>query len=147
MRTFKAWHLAAACVTVFATPLLAHAQPTAADAPPPPKLEKLEEGEAPAITIRKPDQERKITEKRARGGKVTEVKVSNGKNTYYLKPNDQAGGAMPGDGQSSANRGAQWEVKQFDLGRRKDKQDKEAAADQPAAVPAPPAPPAAPAKK
>lgn len=136
MRTLKAWHLTAACIAVFATPLLAQAQQQA-DAPPPPKMERLEEGEAPAITIRKPNQERQITEKRAPGGKVTEVKVSKGKNTYYLKPNDQSG-AMPGDGQSSANRGAQWQVKEFDLGSKEGKQPKEAAAQQAPAVPAPP---------
>ncbi|HJV51564.1 MAG TPA: DUF2782 domain-containing protein [Noviherbaspirillum sp.] len=138
MRTLKAWHRTAACIAVLATPLLTQAQQKA-DAPPPPKMERLEEGEAPAITIRKPNQERQITEKRAPGGKVTEVKVSKGKNTYYLKPNEQPG-AMPGDGQSSANRGAQWQVKEFDLSR----QPKEAATEQ---APAVPAPPPAPAKK
>ncbi|MGE5649087.1 DUF2782 domain-containing protein [Noviherbaspirillum sp. UKPF54] len=134
MRTLKAWHLTATCIAAFATPLLAQAQQ--ADAPPPPQMQKLEEGEAPAVTIRKPDQERKITEKRARGGKVTETKVTSGKSTYYLKPNEQPG-AMPGDGQSSANRGAQWQVKEFDLSRKQ-----EATTEQAASIPAPPPAPA-----
>lgn len=85
----------------------------------PPKLEKLEEGEQPAITIpAKPDSERKITQKKDKG-RVTEVKVKSGKSTYYLKPNDPAGSALRGDTQSNEIRGAQWEVKQFDLGSKK----------------------------
>lgn len=134
MRTLKAWHIAAACVAAYAMPLLAAAQQPA-DAPPPPKMEKLEEGEAPGVTIRKPGQERKITEKRAPGGKVTETKVTSGKSTYYLKPNETPG-TVPGDTQSSANRGAQWEVGEFDLGHGEATE-----------VPAVAAPPAAPAKK
>lgn len=111
MRTFKLWPLVAVCVAAFATPLTASAQKQA-DAPLPPKLEKLEEGEAPAITIRKPGSEKKITEKRDKG-KVTEVKVQSGKSTYYLKPNDQPGSAQPGDAESSATRAAQWQVLEF----------------------------------
>ena len=113
--------------------------PLLADAQQPPKMEKLEEGEAPAITIRKPDTEKKITEKREKG-KVTEVKVQTGKSTYYLKPNEAAGNAVPGDAQSNQNRGAQWSVREFDLGRKKK------GAKLPADVPAesiPPAPPSA----
>jgi hypothetical protein len=130
--------LAAAFITAQAMPLLVNAQQPG-DAPPPPRTQKLEEGESPAVTIRKPDQERKITEKRARGGKVTEVKVTNGKSTYYLKPNDPPGAGLPGDTQSDASRSAQWEVQQFDLGR---KQIKEAQAQEAASVPAPPTAPA-----
>lgn len=112
-----------------AMPLLAAAQQ-------PPKMEKLEEGDAPTITIRKPDTEKKITEKREKG-KVTEVKVQSGKSTYYLKPNEPAGAALPGDAQSNENRGAQWSVHEFDLGRKKK------GAKQPPVEPIPPAPPGA----
>lgn len=139
MRTLKAWYIAAACIAAYATHLPAGAQQPANDAPPPPQLEKLEEGEAPSITIRKPEQGSKITEKRAPGGKVTEVKVNSGKSTYYLKPNTPAGSAVPGDGQSSGNRAAQWEIKEFDIGH---KEPKEAQAQPAAAAPAPPASPA-----
>ena len=111
--------------------------PLLADAQQPPKMEKLEEGEAPAITIRKPDTEKKITEKREKG-KVTEVKVQTGKSTYYLKPNEAPGNAVPGDAQSNENRGAQWSVHEFDLGRKKK------AVKQPADVPAEPIPPTPP---
>ncbi|HEX7633879.1 MAG TPA: DUF2782 domain-containing protein [Noviherbaspirillum sp.] len=138
MRTLKACHIAVVCVAAYAMPLLAAAQQPA-DAPPPPKMEKLEEGEAPAVNIR-PGQERKITEKRAPGGKVTETKVTTGKSTYYLKPNETPG-TVPGDVQSSVNRGAQWEVGEFDFGRGEAKETP--AAQSPAVA----APPPAPAKK
>lgn len=109
MRTSKLGPIVTICVAVYAAPLLVNAQQASA---PPPKLEKLEEGEPPAITIRKPEGERKITEKRQQG-KIKEVKVQSGKSTYYLKPNEPAGSALPGDAESSANRGAQWQVLEF----------------------------------
>jgi hypothetical protein len=110
MRTFKARFTYTLGIAALAIPLSAAAQQTI-DASPP-KLEKLEEGEAPAINIRKPDNERKITEKRDQG-KVTEVKVQSGNSTYYLKPNESAGSAQPGDGESSSNRAPQWQVMEF----------------------------------
>jgi hypothetical protein len=144
MRTFKVRQIVIACIAVYAMPFQVCAQPTADTAPPPPEMQKLEEGEAPAVTIRKPEERSKITEKRAPGGKVTEVKVTNGKSTYYLKPNDPAGSAAPGDAESNANRAAQWEVMQFDLGRRAQKEKEAQAAEE---TPAPPAAPTAPAAR
>jgi hypothetical protein len=125
-------------------PLLASAQQPAQQPPQtPPQLEKLEEGEAPAITIRKDQQgQQRITEKKE-GGKVTEVKVQTGKSTYYLKPNEQAGNAQPGDAQSNTNRPAQWKVLEFDLGTVK--QAPESQGSQTETPPAAPAEP--PAKK
>lgn len=111
MRNPKLWPLVTVCVAAFAAPLPASAQQSAT-APPPPQLEKLEEGDAAAITIRKPGSEKKITEKREQG-KVKEVKVQSGKSTYYLKPNDPAGSALPGDAESNATRAAQWQVLEF----------------------------------
>ena len=108
--TTKLWTIVALCAGAYAMPLFAHAQDAAT--PPPPTLEKLEEGEPPAVTIRKPEGEKKITEKRKQG-KIKEVKVQSGKSTYYLKPNEPIGSALPGDAQSSTNRGAQWEVLEF----------------------------------
>ncbi|TCS33494.1 hypothetical protein EDC30_11625 [Paucimonas lemoignei] len=90
-----------------------------AEAPPPPRLEKLEEGEAPAVTITPPSERATITEKRAPGGKRTEVKVKSGKSTYRVQPSDEPGNAQQGDGQSIAAKPAQWEVMQFDLSRGK----------------------------
>lgn len=122
MRTNKVWHVLTASVAALAIPLMADAQQ-------PPKLEKLEEGEPPAVTIRKPEQKSKMQEKRAPGGKVTEVKVTSGRSTYVVKPNDPAGSSLPGDTQSSTTRPAQWEVKEFDLGRPKKEGEEAQAAD------------------
>lgn len=137
MRSLKVWPIAAGFVASCATILPAAAQQ--GNAPPPPQMEKLEEGQEPAVTIRKPGEERKIEEKRAPGGKVKEIKVTKGKNTYYLKPNEPAGSAQPGDQEGAANRGAQWEVMEFDLGRRKAKEGEPQQAAPAAAPPAQPA--------
>lgn len=113
MRTPTSRSFLAAGALAALLPLAAAAQ---TQAPPPPQLEKLEEGPEPSITIRKDEGQRsKVTEKKE-GGKVTEVKVQSGKSTYYLKPNEQPGNAQPGDAQSTANRPAQWKVMEFDLG-------------------------------
>ena len=91
-------------------------------APPPPELQKLEEGEPPAVTIKKPGEERtngnSITERRDHG-QTKEVKVQSGPSTYYLKPKEQVGSAMPGDAQSGPPTAAQWKIKEFDMGGKK----------------------------
>lgn len=138
MRPALFLHLALASI---AYPMLASAQTPPADTPP--RLEKLEEGEQPAITIRKPEGERQVTQKRE-GGVVTEVKVKSGKSEYYLKPNNPAGSAMRGDAQSNESRPAQWKVKEFDAGSRNKTGKEVKEAEQtlqpaPAAVPPPPA--------
>ena len=96
------------------------AQQPRADAPPPPRLERLEEGEAPAVTIPGGGQpERAITEKREQG-RVTEVEVRTGRSTYVVKPLNPAGSALPGDTQANTNRAAQFKVKEFDLSKPED---------------------------
>ena len=60
-----------------------------------------------------------VTEKRERG-QVTGATVTRGNNTYHLRPNTQAGSAMPGDAQSSGNRAAQWQIFEFDWQRDPD---------------------------
>jgi len=117
MRTSTLLQIGAVCVAAQLLPVYAQA-PAKNVAPPPPKLEKLEEGEQPAITIAPPDSGTKITEKRQQG-KVTEVKVKSGKSTYYLKPNEPAGSAARGDLQSDEVRPAQWQILEFDLGGKK----------------------------
>ncbi|WP_317202642.1 DUF2782 domain-containing protein [Janthinobacterium sp.] len=103
----------------------------------PPKMERIDEsGDAPITVTAKPANQKKITEKREQG-KVTEVKVTSGKSTYYVKPNTPAGSAQPGDLAGSANRGPQWKVMEFDLGRKKASAKELEAAD-----PAPAPPPA-----
>ncbi|MDC8759743.1 hypothetical protein [Janthinobacterium fluminis] len=104
----------------------------------PPKLEKIDEsGDAPITVTAKPGGEKSISEKREQG-KVTEAKVKTGKSTYYVKPNSPAGSAQPGDLAGSANRGPQWKVMEFDLGKKK-KSPKEQEAAENAPPPAPPA--------
>lgn len=111
----------------------------------PPTMEKLDEGLDSGVTIRKPDNPRKITEKKA-NGKVTEINVKNGKSEYVLKPNDPAGATTRGEVQSNAVRGAQWKVMEFDLGEKK-KSKKELEAENAAAERDAAAPPAASSKK
>lgn len=131
MRTNKVWHVITGAIASLAMPVVVNAQQ-------PPKMEKLEEGEPPAVTIRKPEQKNKIQEKRAPGGKVTEVKVTSGGSTYVVKPNEPAGSSLPGDTQSNTTRPAQWEVKEFDLGRhQQQRKEGEQSAEEPAAPPPP----------
>jgi len=101
------------CLAACLLPLTAFAQ--SADQAPPPQTQKLEEGEAPEITIRQPGLgEEQITQTRKQG-KVDQVKVHSGGSTYYLKPNEQPGSALPGDVESKSMRGSQWQVLEFDM--------------------------------
>lgn len=113
MRSLGAWPIIAWFI---AAALPAAAQPNPAVAPDaPPQLQRLDEGEPPAAATPAPAPRRMIVESRAPGGKRTEVAVTGGAGTYYLKPNDQVGSALPGDGQSIAFRPAQWEILHFNL--------------------------------
>lgn len=116
MYTSKIWPIASlsAAAMLLSSTALAQQPPAKSDAPQP-KLEKLEEGEPPSIKVGKPEDQRKITETRDDSG-VKEVKVQSGGSTYYVKPNQQVGDALPGDAQSSTNHGAEWKVLEFDLG-------------------------------
>ena len=89
MRTSTFWSIITISAAVIATPMVASAQSAPAKdiAPPPPQMQRLEEGEAPAVNIRQPDTKEKITEKKSQG-RVTEVKVQTGRTTYYAHPND-----------------------------------------------------------
>lgn len=137
MRPLLARNLLITCFAYGLASLPAGAQTQASASDAPPQLEKLEEGQAPAVTIRGSKPQTQITEKREQG-KVTSVKVTTGGSTYYLKPNEPAGSALPGDGQSDTTRGAQWKVMEFDLGRHPDAQQTGQAAD---TVPPPAVPP------
>ncbi len=84
--------------------------------------------EAPITVTPQGDKATKIEERREQG-RVTEVKVTSGSSTYYLKPNTPVGNSAPGDVTGSANRGPQWKVLEFDFGNTKKKpQDQEDAA-------------------
>lgn len=91
-------------------------------APPPPELQTLDEGEPPAVTIKKPGEEQgggnSITERRDHGN-TKEVKVKSGPSTYYVKPQQQLGSSTAGDVQSGPPSGAQWQIKEFDWGGKK----------------------------
>ncbi|MET0963309.1 MAG: hypothetical protein ABWY05_10940 [Noviherbaspirillum sp.] len=115
-------------------PALAQQPLQRADVPPPPELERLEEGEAPAVTIPGGGPaEKSITQKREQG-RVTEVEVRTGRSTYVVKPLTPSGSALPGDTQANTNRAPQFKVKEFDLSKPEDIKP------QPPAAPAPPAP-------
>lgn len=86
-------------------------------APPPPKLEKLEEGPETDIKLIKPESNKLKTVERREGGKVTEVQVKSGKSQYTVKTNAAAKGTPEGD----ANRAAQWKVMEFG-GKKESKQ-------------------------
>jgi hypothetical protein len=124
MRSAQFWTILALTASAGAVSPLALAQQ-----PPqqPPQLQRLDEGEPPASNI--PGgmpEERVITETRQQG-QVKEVQVSKGKNTYYLKPNTPAGSSVPGDSQSSINRGAQWQVMQFNSSQSESKKNEDLA--------------------
>jgi hypothetical protein len=122
--------LISGCATLAAT--IAAAQ-TRADAPPPPRLERLEEGQAPAVTIPGRSTEQKIEDTRE-SGRITSTTVRTGGSTYTVTPNTPKGSALPGDVQSTSNRPPQWKVMEFSADPKKDQRK-----DAPAAAPAPPA--------
>lgn len=118
-RTSLLWP--ALLLTLSAHSVLAQTTPSQA----PPKLEKIEEiADDPITVTAKPAPEHQITEKRV-GGQVVEATVKSGPSTYTLKPNHPAGTALPGDALGSANRGPQWTVMEFDLGKKKKKTTEE----------------------
>ena len=124
-------------VFAVSVPVFAQQRPFA-DAPPPPQLERLEEGDAPAVTIPGGGPaEKSITQKREQG-RVTEVEVRTGRSTYVVKPLNPSGSALPGDTQSNTNRAAQFKVKEFDLSKPEDLKPQTA----PQVLPTPAAPPA-----
>jgi hypothetical protein len=133
LRTPRLWKLLSLCLLAQAGAAMAQ-QPNTA----PPKLERIEEGSDTPITVTPPKAgDRKITEKKE-GGRVTEVKVRQGKSEYTMRPNVPAGNAQPGDAVSNSIRAPQWTVLEFDLNKKKNT-DKESV---PATADAPP-PPAA----
>lgn len=137
MRTSKIFPVISACIALAVLPPAAIAQAESAkDAPP--DLEKLEEGEASASTVRSPEASTKITEKRHRG-QVTSIKVESGDSTYYVTPQTPSGNIMHG-GQRDTIRAPQWQILEFDWGREP-KKSGEASARPGIIAPPPPAVP------
>jgi hypothetical protein len=124
MPTSKLWPVCA--LILLGQSALASAQtasPTVSPSAAPPQLEQIEEGSdtpitAPITINSKPAPKTQVSEHREQGN-VTEVKVTSGGSTYYLKPNS------PTDTTSSSNRGPQWRIMEFDLGSKKKKQSNE----------------------
>ncbi|MBI3229084.1 MAG: hypothetical protein HYZ45_02525 [Burkholderiales bacterium] len=111
------------------------AQSSDKPAPPPPKMDKLEEGTDPNLkgtegALIKPKEGNKITERKV-NGKVVEAKVKIGKSNYIMKPNEEHGNAQPGDVQSNSVHGTQWSVLEFGGDKNKEK-DKAQDSSQPA---------------
>lgn len=101
----------------------------------PPKLDKIDEIDTPITVTNKP-KEQAVTEKRDNSGRVTEVKVKSGPSSYTVKPKNTATStALPGDAAGMANRGPQWTVMEFDIGKKKTTQKEGEAEDN---VPPPP---------
>jgi hypothetical protein len=122
------------------TPLFASGQQATAPGDAPPQLEKLEEGEAPAVTIPGREPRHSITETRDRGT-VTNIRVESGNSTYYIRPQSSVGSALPGDGQSTVTRPAQWQILEWESGSKNQAPQGDAAAT------VPPPPPLAPDRK
>lgn len=110
--------------TIWPVLILAMGNAAQAQAPSaaPPKLDKIDEIDTPITVTNKP-KEKAVTEKRDNSGRVTEVKVKSGPSSYTVKPkNTSTSTALPGDAAGMANRGPQWTVMEFDLGKKKTKQ-------------------------
>jgi hypothetical protein len=100
----------------------------AATAAQPPATERIEPGSDEPATKIEPRRGTQIREKR-NNGQVTEIDVQTGRSHYVLHPNQPAGNAQPGDAQSGARGGPQWQVMEFDLnGKKKAAADAAAAA-------------------
>lgn len=95
-------------LTVFFVMSIAYAK----EAPEDIGTEILDETDEPAITIRKPDINAEIVERR-NGGMVEEVKVTSGPSTYYLYPNGKNG--VPDSYEGNLVRPALWKVGEFDV--------------------------------
>lgn len=106
--------IAALLVTVqLAAPAIAQA-PAKIEVPPPPKMEKLEDGFPDKnLSVGKPEAKNKVFEKKNNAGKVTEVQVKSGKSNYTLKADPEVGNAPKGTVQGNANRAPQWTILEF----------------------------------
>ncbi len=90
-------------------PAQAPATPPALDHPP--QMEPLDEGEPALTNLRKSSV--KQTVQTTQNGEQTEVKVTNSVGTYIVKPNQNVGTSLPGDGQSNSNNPVQWVIKSW----------------------------------
>lgn len=92
-------------------------------------LDQVPQVEEGPNTLKKPDANNKpLPSTRDNGttlkqssaqGKATQVEVSKGKNTYYVKSNEPKGSALRGDAQSNPISGAQWKIMEFNSKQKK----------------------------
>lgn len=116
----------------------AWAQNTPSQAPP--KLDKIEEFSEDAVNIKsnQSQQGTQITDRRDNSGNIVETTVTSGPSTYKVRPAHPAGPPAIGEGPGPALRGAQWNVMEFDIGKKKKAvTEDDSAADAPAPPPAP----------
>jgi hypothetical protein len=141
-RTSTLWQILV--LSLMASAASVHAQtttPLPGEAPPPPRMEQLEEmtdDAVPTAITPRVDSPTTITERREQG-RVTEIKVNSNGSTYYLRPNSPSGSSLPGDMTSGNNRGPQWTLFEFDMGSTKTQPKVPDTTDSvPAPVPPPP---------
>jgi len=103
----------------FMSPAIYAADPPPSDAPP--KVDPVDDTD-PAVT-NLPKQKVKQTIQTSQQGEQTEVKVTNGVGTYIVKPNQNVGTSLQGDGQSNSNNPVQWVVKSWGGNKNTDKTD------------------------
>lgn len=122
--------LSALTLALTAPAAVVQAQQSAPSAAPP-QLEILDDVNDTPITINSKPAQRNEVQEHKQQGKVTEVKVTSGPSTYYLKPNpNPQGGDIPGRNLS----GPQWRVMEFGGKKKTNPEDLPDAAP----VPAPP---------
>lgn len=80
----------------------------------PPKLEPLEEGVKPTVTISDPSQQKSTIREKKINGETEKVKVSTKGSTYYLEPKGNASNIN-----ESETRVPKWKVKEFGVGAKK----------------------------
>ncbi len=139
LRTSTISHLAALGLLAHAGFAVAQQAATPAPSQAPPKLERIEEGSDTPVTVTAKPAPKKVVEKRAEGGAVTEVKVHSGPSTYTLKAAPVIG-TPPPPGQTSTVSPPMWQLGEFDLFKKKAKEKEDEA---PASAPPSSAPPAA----
>ena len=106
---------------------------------PPPKMERVDDSDVPLTTAPPRATAPKVAERRE-NGQVKEVEVTTGKSTYTMKANSPTAVAQPGDPASGTLRPPQWKVMEFDLFRKKQKEEGEPAGASTAVAPPPPPP-------
>jgi hypothetical protein len=105
---------------------LGQSTPATPPSPPsdvPPQINPLNDGEQ-AVTNTKKDKVKQVV-RSSQNGEQPEIRVTNQIGTYVVKPNQNVGTSLPGDGQSNSNNPVQWVIKSW--GGTKDSDSKDEA--------------------